>query len=237
MKIGQMAFNRKSHISDFIQLDMCGIDKEAAILKFNSVSEGTTVILHGDWTKKGASENNIVQETRIQEYIDVIEYVKSKFDLVGITVHPPFKSKVPLTDFLEVVNRIELQTGCSIFIENRSNHKIHFSKPNEVVELTNIHSATIDIPQLYIACEYNEELFYETLTRLNWQNVEEIHLANLKRDGTRSYVGRKLNDSDGVLDIPRIVSYIKEQVNPYFTLEILGGVPTFETQSEYLRGI
>ena len=70
---------------------------------------------------------------------------------------------------------------------------------------------TIDIPQLYISCGYNQKELLKTLSRINMTNVKEIHLANIKRDSSHTYVGRKLND--GELDIEEKVSKLIMKAN------------------------
>ncbi|WCK57072.1 hypothetical protein PP175_28195 (plasmid) [Aneurinibacillus sp. Ricciae_BoGa-3] len=126
---------------------------------------------------------------------------------------------------------IEQQTDISVFIENRSNEKIWLSNPEEIIEFSTKHLMTIDFAQLFISCGFNQDVFRRTLEKIQWRNIKELHVANIKRDGNRTYVARKLDD--GMLRLQDLTSHF--EYVPYATLEILGGVPTFEDQVEQLR--
>lgn len=236
MKIGQMTLPKISADADFTQLDICGMNKEEAVARLaKNNSSNIPILFHGDWTKNGFSENEVLKEERQQEYISIVNTIKEQVEVRGFTIHPPFRSKATAEQFLDIVQELESITGIPFFIENRSSHRILVSKPEEVIEMSKLHKMTIDIPQLYISCGYSEETTIATLEMLNWGNIEEIHIANIKRDGKRTYVARKLNDPEGVLTMEKYIPYFKKV--EFITLEILGGVKTFENQKEYLMEI
>lgn len=231
IKLGQISnqYNKYSTKLDYLQFDICGLGVDEVNKKALKVLENAPnikgIILHSDWSKRGCSENNFPY--RYKDYINISKELSKYFNIIGITLHPMFRSKISDVEFLSIYK--ELNKEVPTFIENRSNHKILFSKPDEVIDLSQKYTMTIDIPQLYISCGYNKELFLDTLKGINWCNVKEIHLANLKVDGNRTYVGRSIDD--GVLDIEKIKHYLKDK---YITLEILGGIATFERNKEII---
>lgn len=229
MKIGQMTFNKITNKSDYLQLDMCGLNRNEVLDRYLNFNTPTEVILHGDWSKKGCSENNILE--RREEYIETIFRLKDITKVRGLTIHPPFRNKVSIEDFVEACESISNITGIPVFIENRSNSKIWVSKPDEVIAFSKSHLMTIDIPQLYIACKYDIEALKHTLELINWQNIKELHLANVKRQPPNTFVGRKL--TDGELDYSDLIRYFANV--GYSTLEILGGVNVFENEKSYLE--
>lgn len=229
MKIGQMTFNKMTNKSDYLQLDMCGLNRNEVLDRYLKFNMSTEVILHGDWSKKGCSENNIIE--RKEEYIETIFRLQKITKVSGLTIHPPFRTKVSLEDFVETCESISKITGTPVFIENRSNSKIWVSKPDEVIEFSKSHLMTIDIPQLYIACKYDIEALKQTLKQINWENIKELHLANVKRQPPNTFVGRKL--TDGELDYSELIKYFYNV--GYSTLEILGGVNVFENEKSYLE--
>lgn len=232
MKFGQItnSYKKYSTIIDYLQFDICGLSTIDAVNKLNETLDKnphiSKIILHSDWTKKGCSENNLPK--RIYEYIDIYNELSKHIDIIGITLHPMFKSKISLNDFLELVDTLE--EHMSVFIENRSNSKILISTPDEIISLSKSKKMTIDIPQLFISCNYNYDLFKNTLNKINWDNVKEVHIANIKRDGSRTYVGRSLDD--GLIDINDVVLFLN---NKYLTLEILGGAQIFETNVNIIK--
>lgn len=234
MRFGQItnSYKKYSQLCDYIQFDICGLNKEESILKLRDTLHKnphiSSVMLHSDWTKKGYSENNL--PVRINDYIEIYNELSKTINVIGITLHPMFRSKSSLEDFLSLVEKLEL--FLPVYIENRSNSKILVSKPDEIISLSQVKLMTIDIPQLLISCNYEYDLFIKTLNCINWDNIKEIHLANLKRDGNRTYVGRSLDD--GVINIKDIVPFIK---NKYITLEILGGEKTFERNIDIIKGL
>lgn len=229
MKIGQMKFNKETSGSDYIQLDICGLNRNEVFDNYLKLNTSKEVILHGDWTKKGFSENNILQ--RIDEYIEIIFKLTKITKVIGLTIHPPFRNKVTIDDFIEACEKIYNTTGIQVFIENRSNSRIWISKPEEVVKFSKSHFMTIDIPQLYIACKYDIEALKYTLELINWKNVKELHLANVKRQPPNTFVGRRL--TDGELNYDDLIKYFSNV--SYSTLEILGGVNVFESEKKYFE--
>lgn len=234
MKFGQITNNYKKYSTqiDYIQFDICGLNKNGAVEKLKETLEKNNhikdIILHSDWTKKGCSENNL--PTRIHDYIEIYNELSKYVNVIGITLHPMFRSKTSLNDFLKLA--LELNKYMKVFIENRSNSKILISQPSDIIEISNKYHMTIDIPQLFISCKYNYCLFLETLSKINWDNVKEIHLANIKRVENRTFVGRSLND--GELNINDLKPYLK---NKLITLEILGGINTFEKNIDILKNL
>lgn len=93
-------------------------------------------------------------------------------------------------------------------------------------------SLTIDIPQLLISCRYDYNLFLDTLSKINWRNIKELHLANIKRIENRSFVGRSLDD--GEINLKDIKPYLN---NRFITLEILGGINIFEKNINILKNL
>lgn len=230
MKIGQMTLPRLSTDADYIQLDICGLNKVEALERLRYYETDKPIVLHGDWTKKGASENDLLKAERRSEYIEIIQALKSETEIIGFTMHPPFRNKSSLEDFIALVNELETATGIDFFIENRSNSKILISTPEEIIALSQHKKMTIDIPQLYISCGYSEEVLHDTLNQCHWENIRELHFANIMRKDGRSYVARKLED--GVLDMKHLLPFVEKC--PLITLEILGGNNAFETQRELL---
>lgn len=231
MKVGQMSLRNVSDKCDYIQLDICGLNKEEALDKYKKYNSNKPIILHGDWTKNGASENNIKE--RYKDYIDIINSLKKETEILGITIHPPFKRKVSLDDFSDICNIIYKETGVLVFVENRSNKRIHLSSPEEIINYSKNHLMTIDIPQLYISCGYKEGLLIETLKDINMNNVKEIHFANILRTEKNSFVARKIDD--GELNLDDILNYLPSDI--YYTLEILGQVKTFDEMYDLLKYI
>lgn len=228
MKLGQMTLKKKSNESDYMQLCICGLTEKEALDKFRNYEDKFPIILHGDWTKKGFSENDILKEERQEEYIRIINSLKKETEILGVTLHPPFRSKTSFEDFLDIVKTIEEKTNIPIFVENRSNKRIHLSKGEEIIEFSKKHKMTIDIPQLYISCGYDEEEMLKVLRQLNLDNIVEVHIANVMVKSNRGYVARKLDD--GVLNLKEVLKILGDR--EYYTFEILGGLPTFESQKK-----
>lgn len=232
MKFGQITnrYHKYSTKNNYIQFDICGLKKDEAVNKLKDALNKNEclneIILHSDWTKKGNSENNF--PSRLNDYIEIYTALSKYINVIGLTLHPMFRNKIDLNIFLSLVNQLEVHMP--VFIENRSNSKILISKPNEIIELSQYKHMTIDIPQLLISCDYNYDLFLKTLSKIKWDNVREIHLANLKRVDGRCFVGRSLDD--GVINIKDIAPYLK---NKLITLEILGGINTFERNIHYIK--
>lgn len=235
MDIGQIT-NRYKHLSskaDYLQLDICGLDSYSALEKLVMYKEKnphlSKVILHGDWTKKGFSENNI--KNRYNEYIEIINSLKKHIEVLGITIHPPYRSKYTLEEFLVYCDAVSRYTN--VFIENRSISKVLLSNPVEIVDASQKVNMTIDIPQLYISCNYDSDCFMNILKEINHENVLEYHLGNIKRTSKNTFVARKLDDPEGILKYHDIITYLNNK--SFFTLEILGGSNTFESQLKYLN--
>lgn len=229
--IGQISYPKISTKTDYLQLDICGLQKEEAISKYLKYNKNIPIILHGDWTKKGFSENNIKE--RYVDYIEIINGLKEFTNIIGITIHPPFRKKVSKEEFLNYCKEITRQTDVDCFIENRSNEKIWFSTIDEIIELSKTHYMTIDIPQLFIRSEYNYDLLLKNLDLINWNNVKEIHLANIVKTDKNTFVGRQLED--GIFNVVDFKSIL--QKTPYITLEILGGINIFEKNKTLLEKI
>lgn len=232
MKFGQIsnAYKKYSNAIDYLQFDICGLSVSEASTRLRETlfknPNIKSIILHSDWTKKGCSENNF--PSRKKDYIDIYNELSKRIPVIGITLHPMFRSKISLEDFLVLVTQLE--EHMDVFIENRSNSKILISKPNEIIDLSHIKKMTIDIPQLLISCGYSYEYFLEVLKNINWANVKEIHLANIKKDGTRTYVGRSLDD--GIINIKDITPFL---TNKLVTLEILGGANIFNSNISLIK--
>lgn len=227
---GQMSYKSLSPRADYLQLDVCGKSPEEAIKRFLDYKISMPVIIHGDWTKKGANENNL--RDRINDYVSIIDGLKEYTTVLGITIHPPSKSKYNINEVLHLAKVIYLLTGVTAFIENRSNNMYIVSNPEDVIKCSGVQEMTIDLPQLYIACNFDEDLFYKVLNKINWENVHEIHLGNIKRktkelDGKNiTSVAQKINS--GIMNYKKIKPYIVDV--PYITFEILGSGTTFEEQ-------
>lgn len=232
MIFGQISnsYNKYSSKLDYLQFDICGLSVEEARVKLDDVLEKNNfidkIILHSDWSKNKISENNL--PNRIDDYIQIKNELSKSVNVIGLTLHPMFKNKASLNEFNSLVN--ELKSEMTVFVENRSNHKILISEPSEVIEYSKSNNMTIDIPQLLISCQYDYDYFLKTLSEINWFNVCEIHLANLKRDGNRTYVGRNLDD--GIININDIKPYL---FNKLVTLEILHGSKSFEKNVAFLK--
>lgn len=228
MKIGQMSIPKISEKADYLQLDICGLSIEDSVNRYKKYKTNIPVILHGDWSKKGASENNLKE--RIYDYINTIKILKEITLIYGITIHPPTRKTMSLYELIEYCQKIKYETGVDVFIENRSNKRILLSTPDEIISFSRNNLMTIDIPQLYISCGYDTNKLMNTLKNITMKNIKEIHLANLLRKDKNTLVARKLDDGD--LDIKTIFKYLNH--NAYYTLEILGGVPNFEKQKNIL---
>jgi hypothetical protein len=231
MLYGQMSIPKLSGKADYIQLDICGLNAKESVERYLAYETNLPVILHGDWEKKGNSENNI--EQRLADYVDIINNLVRHTKIIGFTMHPTFRKKVAFEDFLFFCNELTKETGIPVFIENRSNQKIWLSTPEEIIDFSFKHTMTIDLPQLFISCQFNHEVFKDTLSKIYWENVKELHMANIKRQPPRTFVARKL--IDGELHFPDIFHFF--EAVPYITFEILGGVPTFEEQVDYVTSI
>lgn len=229
--IGQISnrFCKTSINCDYIQLDICGLNSNESLEKLKLFKKNnsniTKIILHGDWTKKGFSENNIL--IRKDEYISTIKLLKDYVDIIGITIHPPFRNKINFKDFLDCCKEIEKYTD--VFIENRSNCKIYLSIPSEIIDFSNSgFKMTLDIPQLLISCNYDLNLFFNCLNNINHKNIIEYHIANIVKKEKNTFVGRILDDKNGLLDYSKIIKYLNK--DSFFTLEILGGINVFDKQ-------
>lgn len=229
MKIGQMSISKISSKADYLQLDICGHTPLEALKRFENYQTSLPIVLHGDWTKKGFSENNI--ESRLDDYIEMVNQLNEKTEVLGFTMHPTFKSKVSFQEFYGFCQKLEESTGVEVWIENRSNSRIWLSEPQDIIEFSHQHTMTIDVGQLFISCGYSNEKLEEALSGINWKNVREMHVANVKRTETNTFVARKLGD--GAIKLETLTTLFKEV--PYWTLEILGGVPTFESQVDLLN--
>lgn len=229
--IGQISYPKLSQKTDYLQLDICGLNKDECINKYLKYNKSIPIILHGDWTKKGFSENNIKE--RYKDYIEIINSLKELTTVIAITIHPPFRNKISKTEFLNYCKEITIQTSIDCFIENRSNQKIWFSSIEEIVELSKTHYMTIDIPQLFIRSDYNYDLLLKNLELINWKNVKEIHLANVIKTEKNTFVGRQLKD--GIFNIEDFKKILEKTL--YITLEILGGVKIFENNKQLLEMI
>lgn len=225
MKFGQMSLPKLSPKADYLQLDICGRNTEEAIARYENYKTDIPVVLHGDWTKKGASENNI--GSRLDEYVDIILKLKEKTSVLGFTMHPPFRKKVSFEEFTAYCEEIEERTGVEVWIENRSNSRIWLSTPEEIIAFSKKHTMTIDIAQLYISCGYSNDVLIETLLQIDWTLVREMHLSNVKRTEKNTFVARKIQDGEIKLN-DFFLLFIDV---PYWTFEILGGVGVFEVES------
>lgn len=231
MQVGQMTLKNISDKADYLQFDICGLNKREALLKYENYNRDIPIILHGDWTKKGFSENNIAE--RKTEYVSIINELKKKTNVLGFTMHPPFRKKIPMNDFMHYCKEIEYLSNTNVFIENRSNKNIWLSNPDEIINFSKEYKMTIDIPQLYISCNYDEKTMYGVIECINLLNVKEIHLANIKRINRNTCVARKL--TDGELDIKYII-HLLDSVH-FITLEILGGSTIFDSEFTLLKNI
>ena len=235
MKIGQITNIHKQldMSADYLQLDICGLDKNSALEKLIEYKKKNPylkeIILHGDWEKKGFSENNI--DNRFAEYIDIINELSKHINIKGITIHPVNRNKYTYEEFIEYCNKISMYT--SVFIENRSAKNKYLSSPEEIIAASNKFKITLDIPQLYISCGYDKNKFEEVLNKINHKNVYEYHLGNIKKTNKNTFVARRLNDPEGILDYQCIKKYLNK--DSLFTLEILGGNKIFKEQQEYFR--
>lgn len=228
MLIGQMSIPKLSSKADYLQLDVCGLSVEDAINRYLKYDSKLPVIIHGDWTKKGASENNL--KIRLNDYIEIINRLKEITTVYGITIHPPTRKTMSLDEMIDICNKIKEDTNIDVFVENRSNKRMWLSDIDEIIQFSKNNLMTIDIPQLYISCGYNQDLLIDTLEKINMENVVEIHLANILKKEKNTFVARKLIDGD--LDLDKIIPLLNKKA--YYTLEILGGLPTFESQRELL---
>lgn len=233
MKFGQMTLSKISPVADYLQLDICGLNKDEALNRYLKYNTKIPVILHGDWTKKGVSENDILKRERIEEYKNIIKRLKEETIVHALTLHPPYRRKIDFDSFVDIAKEIEEDTKISVLIENRSNKRIWLSKHEEIINFSKIHPMTLDIPQLYIGCEYKEDKFISVLEKLNWENIKEIHLANIMRKENRTFVARKVED--GIIDLGNVIKIFND--NSFVTLEILGGVYTFEKQKEIVENM
>lgn len=224
MKFGQMSIKKLSEQAEYLQLDICGHTPEEAVARYEAYQTTIPIVLHGDWTKKGFSENNI--KSRLADYIEIVKRLQEKTTVLGFTMHPTFRKKVSFEDFYDYCRELEKQTGIEVWIENRSNSRIWLSEPKEIIEFSKQHTMTIDIAQLYISCGYSNDVLIDTLLEINWENVREIHMANVKRTDKNTFVARKVLDGDiEITSFFLLFIYV-----PYWTFEILGGVSTFESQ-------
>ena len=228
---GQMSIKNISNKANYLQLDICNLSKKEALEKYNNYNKEIPIILHGDWTKKGASEDNL--DNRHSEYINIIKALKEKTLVLGITIHPPKKSRMSENELISYMSKISKETNVSVFLENRSNNKYIISTPEEVINFSKKHLMTIDIPQLYIACQFNEVIFKNTLDNINWENIKELHVGGLvrklKSEGAKrnmTLVAQQL--TKGILDYKLYMKYFKKV--PYKTFEILGSHNTFNEQ-------
>lgn len=62
MKIGQMSFKSVTEKADYLQLDMCGLNRNEVCERYLNFNKSIYIILYGDWSKKGCSENNIIEK-------------------------------------------------------------------------------------------------------------------------------------------------------------------------------
>lgn len=230
--IGIMSIRGKlSDKADYLQLDICGLSANEALDRYISYNTNLPIILHGDWTKKDCSENNI--RVRKEDYFYIIKLLQEKgVNILGFTIHPPARTKYSFDSFLEICNEIEHLTNVPIFIENRSAKNLWLSSPEEIVSFSNQHSMTIDIPQLYISCGYSKEYFIETLNKINKNNISEYHMGNLIRKEKHTYVARNLEE--GEISFQNILALLNPK-NTYITLEILGGNSTFEKNKTFIE--
>lgn len=227
MKFGQITGGNISDEAKYLQFDICGLSATDAVEKYKKikcVNYSIPVILHGDWTKKGFSENNIAE--RKEDYISIINSLRLYTNVLAITIHPPTRSKMTLETFVEICNEIESRSLTSVFIENRSNKRLLLSNAQEISSFSKHNKMTIDVPQLYISCHYSLEEFDTAMNSIYWGNVCEVHLGNVKRDGPHTYVGRKIDD--GEIPYNKICKYFNDV--EYGTLEILGGTSVFGSE-------
>lgn len=234
MNIGQISYRKIAPKSSHVLLNICGM-KEQEATQYALLHKTKPFILHGDWNKQGCHENNFLKNDRRSEYVDVIRALQAQYELKGFCLHPVYRTKSSLSDFLSLKEQFEEEAGIPIFVENRSHQGILLSRPTEIIHTSHHHQMTIDIPQLFISCGYDENLTLQTLKQLCWSNVKEIHLANVCRLDGRTYVGRRLSDPNGLLDIPKYVPFLKQV--EHITLEILGGVRVFEEERTFLESV
>lgn len=221
MLIGQMSFKTLSTNADFLQLDICGLSPQEALSRYLGYNYPIPIIIHGDWSKKGFSEDNLA--LRYIDYIQIIQSLSLITKVLGITIHPPSRKCMDIKKVCEICNTISKYTNVPVFIENRSNKNLNLSLPNEITEFSKNHFMTLDIPQLYISCGYDMTKLLKTISQLNLNNIKEIHIANILRRGTHTFVARKLDDGD--IDIIKILSLLPSKA--FYTLEILGGTNVF----------
>ena len=225
-----MSIKKISPVADYLQLCICGLTASEAVQKYISYNTNLPVILHGDWEKNGCSENNI--KNRVLAYMEILNQLKAYTKILGITIHPPYRNKISFCEFLSICNDITEAANIPVFIENRSNKKNWLSQPDEIINYAKFNYMTIDIPQLYIASNFDSEVLINALDKLCWQNVKELHMGNVKRINGRTFVARTIND--GEINYQEVWKYIKNN-DELITLEILGGVNVFEAQLEIVQ--
>jgi hypothetical protein len=230
MNIGQMLHkNTPSEYANYYQVDMCGKGPNDVLTFLNNKElKHRHIFLHGDWEKNGNSSNTILEEKRMNEYIDTVKLLQGNdYKILGLTLHPPTRSKkVNVNALKRIQNFISEKTNTLVLFENRSSYKFMLSTEDEIRDYLKTSFMTIDIPQLFISSGKNEYRLLDTLIRLDKDNIKEIHLANTKLIGKGTYVGRQLED--GEYNALRFFNYINTNRNVYTTLEILGGTPVFE---------
>ena len=230
-RFGQMSLNRISDEADYLQLDICGLRRGEAVARYLAYNTTLPVVLHGDWEKKGNSENNL--RDRFREYVGIIQDMKTYTEVLGFTMHPPSRTRIPFQEFVDICKHLEGMGGTPVFIENRSSNKKWLSIPSEIIAFSKRHNMTIDLPQLYIAAKFDSEEFVSTLTGLCWDNIKELHVGNVKHMGRNTMVGRKIGD--GEIDYKAIIELLRG--DRMITLEILGGIPSFEAEKKHLLNL
>lgn len=233
-KFGIMSINSKtlSSEADYIQLDICGLLSKEVLARYQNYRTNIPVILHGDWTKKGCSENNFFK--RADEYKEIIKTLQfAGIKILGFTIHPITKNRGNnlFDDFVNACDKLFIDTEIPVFIENRSSSKIFLSSPKEIEFFSSIHKMTIDIPQLFISCNFSNEMLKKCLKNINLNNVKELHLGNVIRKDNHTYVARNLYD--GEIDYSAINFIFTEE--KFITFEILGGNTIFNKNKFYFR--
>lgn len=215
---GQISYRRIYPQADYLQLDICGLSATEAVSRYLGYGRNIPVVLHGDWEKKGCSANSLLADTRQNEYIKTAQLLQNLTPVLGLTLHPPLRSKSSMEVVEGILEHLEGASSIPVWLENRSHERFLLSRADEIIAFSERHKMTIDIPQLYISSRFNTQFFFDTLNSINRENVVELHLANVRRIDAHTYVGRSLDD--GELDISSVLRLFPS--TQYRTLEVLG---------------
>jgi hypothetical protein len=228
-------YNGKGKISkmaDYVQLNICGLNAIEVVQKYFLYEIDKPIILLGDYDskKRNAHEDNMLKADRIYEVKDAIKSLQAfGAEILAITFQPVTREGLRNLGFTisfdEYIAKLNEIYHVPVFVKNRYNKEFFLSTPEEVVNFSHKFKMTLDGVLLLKSCNNDVGCFMDTLEKINWDNVCEIHVKHMSF-GENGLQGEKELNTLAV-KATDVTSYAKRV--KYLTFMVgRGGHPQFE---------